>query len=63
MSVGRGVALGESMPFDRTVVGSNSALAATYGPWSVAPRRIYFETMSNALVWNASERFMPGEAL
>src|SRR6218665_623616 len=32
--VGRGGALVKSMPFDRRVVGSNPALAATLGPWA-----------------------------
>ena len=32
--VGRGGVLVESLPFDRRVAGSNSALAATQGPWA-----------------------------
>ena len=35
--VGRGGALVESIPFNRRVVGSNPALAATQGPWA-SPR-------------------------
>ena len=32
--VGRGGAMVVSMPFDRRVVGSNSSIAARYGPWA-----------------------------
>ena len=63
--VGRGGALVESMPFDRRVVGSNPALAETFGPWQVlrsrlpiAPRRVNSDTVPVVVVGSASERLM-----
>jgi len=35
MNVERGGSIVDSWPFARRVVGSNPALAATYGPWAI----------------------------
>jgi len=62
--VGRGGALVETIPFDRKVVGSNSALAAMLRDLGqvlplqlpVALQRVNSDTVSIAVVGSASER-------
>ena len=68
--VGRRGALLESKPFDRRVVGSNPALAATYAPWASPSLTVACSALACklrhsviAVVGSASERLVLWEAL